>query len=997
MTGRLRIPGRASARTTAATARTAAARMAAAVALAGSILATGAADASAQLRLQSPPDVVVYPRGDVFIQGLDRIHTASGEVLENASILIQGGLIRALGPDLDAPAGVRVVNGVGRTAIPGIVDEHSHTAMIGTNEGSAPIVPEITVLDAVNHLDYGIFRALSGGITTARLMHGSSNPIGGQSAVIKMRWGMDEANQMLVPGAPRAVKFALGENVTRKASQGGGGFSQAQQVLRFPASRQGVEALYVQAFTAAEAYRQVWRDYEANPSAFRGPPRRDLRLQALVDIMEDRILVHAHSYTNDEILMLMRVAERFGFTIDALTHILEGYRVAEELVAHGAAASTFSDWWQYKLEAYDAIPHNASLMAEKGVLTAINSDISWLQTFMNWEIAKPVQYGGASREEALRMLTLNPARILGIEAMVGSLEVGKHGDVVLLTGDPFDSFSRVEKSFIEGVLYFDSEDEAGTRGEVFNALPSQASTRYQAGAGDRPGGAGATTVGRPGAAGSAPEGLEPVNTRAQAVALVGGTIHPVTSAPIEDGVMLLEGGHIQAMGPRGSVTIPAGVRQVDVSGQHLYPGMIDPVTYLGIFEMGAIPQATDRSETGRFNPHVRAIAAYQPHGRAPFVARARGITTVLTAQSGGVIQGMGSVVNLEGDTFERAEIRGEGALMVNLPLPTNPPGGSSTWDVFTDNHGHGRDIVWAGEVFFGGGIHSDAAGEEGWDLYDGNASNMAGGARGTSFVDLTAQQFRGRGGAAQASGSSTPSLDNGQLRELVDYMKRADQYTRGPRTVAQRPDQPFDANVWGGDRVALEAMAPVMRGEIPIFFRADSDWQIRHVFLIADEFPDIRPVIVGGVHAFRVAEELATRQVPVILTRIRSPTPDRDDSYAASFRNAAILHGAGVTISFATDESADVRNLPEHVAVAVSHGLPARVGLEAVTIRAAEMLGLGGRMGSLEPGKRADILVTDGNPLQALTTIETMFIGGIQVDPRDNDHDRAYEKFRQRR
>jgi len=274
---------------------------------------------------------------------------------------------------------------------------------------------------------------------------------------------------------------------------------------------------------------------------------------------------------------------------------------------------------------------------------------------------------------------------------------------------------------------------------------------------------------------------------------------------------------------------------------------------------------------------------------------------------------------------------------------------------------------------------------------------MAGGARGTSFADLTAQQFRGRGGAGQASGSPTPSLDNGQLRELVDYMKRADQYTRGPQTVAQRPDQPFEANVWGGDRVALEAMAPVMRGEIPIFFRADSEWQIRHVFLIADEFPDIRPVIVGGVHAFRVAEELATRQVPVILTRTRSPTPDRDDSYAASFRNATILHEAGVAISFGTDESADVRNLPEHVAVAVSHGLPAHVGLEAVTIRAAEMLGLADRMGSLEPGKRADILVTDGNPLQALTTIETMFIGGVQVDPRDNDHDRAYEKFRQRR
>ncbi len=969
--------------------------LAAAVLAAALVPGATEAQAQAQLRLQLPADSIAYPRGDVFIQGLDRIWTASGEVLENASILIRNGVITAIGPDLEAPSGVRVVNGVGRTAIPGIVDEHSHTAMIGTNEGSAPIVPEVRVLDAVNPGDYGIYRALSGGVTTARLMHGSSNPIGGQSAVIKMRWGMEEAHEMLVPGAPRAVKFALGENVTRKSSQGGGGFG-GQQNLRFPASRQGVEALYVQAFTAAQAYRQVWRDYEADPGAFGAPPRRDLRLEALVDIMEDRILIHAHSYRSDEILMLMRVADRFGFTIDAFTHILEGYRVADELREHGAGASTFSDWWQFKLEAYDAIPHNAALLAERGVLTALNSDISWLQTFMNWEIAKPVQYGGAPQEEALRMLTLNPAIMLGIENMVGSLEVGKHGDVVLLTGDPFDSFSRVEKTFIEGVLYFDSEDEEGTRGEPFLPLPSTAATRYVASDATRvaPSGLGGATSA---AVGTAPEGLPVLNPRAEPVALVGGTIHPVTADPIEDGVLLLEGGRIQAMGPRGSVQIPAGVREVDVSGRHLYPGMIDPVTHLGLFEFGQVSQATDRTETGRFNPHIRALGGYQPHGRAPFVARARGITSTLLVQSSGVIQGMGSVVNLEGDTFERAEILGEAALMVNLPLPTNPPGQSSSWDLFHDHHGHARDIVWAGEALFGG--HLQGGSEEGWDQYDGSAwaSDMAGGPRGLSFVDLSAQQFRGRGGAGQAQGSREPSLSNGQLQELADYLSRALEFAEGGETVAQRPDDPFEANVWGGDRVALEAMAPVMRGEVPVFFRADSDWQIRHVFLLAETFPTIRPVIVGGVHAFRVAEELAEREIPVILTRTRSPSPDRDDSYAASFRNAAILEEAGVLFAFATDESADVRNLPEHVAVAVSHGLPVEAGYEAVTIRAARILGLDDVLGSLEPGKRADILVTDGHPLQALTRIETLFIGGMQVDPRDNHHDREYERFRNRR
>jgi imidazolonepropionase-like amidohydrolase len=621
-------------------------------ALAAGVVALAAAPAAAaQPLLQLPADQITYPRGDLFIQNLDRLYTANGQVLENASILIRGGIIREIGSGLQAPSGVRVVDGTGRSAIPGIVDEHSHTAMIGTNEGSAPIVPEISVLDAVNPDDFGIYRALSGGVTTSRLMHGSSNPIGGQSAVIKMRWGMDEAIQMLIPGAPRAVKFALGENVTRKSSQGGGGFGGGQQTRRFPASRQGVEALYVQAFTAAEAYRDAWRAYEANPRAFAAPPRRDLRLQALVDIMEDRIRIHAHSYRSDEILMLMRVAERFGFRIDNFTHILEGYRIADELREHGAGASTFSDWWQFKLEAYDAIPYNPAILQQRGVLTAINSDISWLQSYMTWEIAKPVQYGGVSREEALRMLTINPAIMIGIDAMVGTLEVGKHGDVVIMTGDPFDSFSRVEKTIIEGVIYFDSEDEVGTRNEVFHPLPATAATRFQA--------ADATRVNLPAAStvtGSAPGGLEPLHARAETVALVGATIHPVSAAPIEDGVILLAGGRIQAMGPRGSVTIPEGVRQMDVSGRQIYPGMMDAMTYLGLFEMGQIPQATDRSETGRFNPHIRALAAYQPHSRAVAVARARGITSVVTAQNSGVIQGMASVVDLEGDTFERAEI-----------------------------------------------------------------------------------------------------------------------------------------------------------------------------------------------------------------------------------------------------------------------------------------------------------------------------------------------------
>jgi imidazolonepropionase-like amidohydrolase len=876
----------------------------------------------AQLELQSPPDLRPYPVGNLFIQELDAIWTAAGHVHENASILIRDGIIEAIGPGIEPPEGVQVLDGRGRTAIPGIVDEHSHIAQVGTNEGTAPIVPEVRVLDALDPTSFGIYQALSGGITTARIMHGSSNPIGGQSAVIKMRWGMEDSRELLVPGAPRAVKFALGENVTRKAAQARGPAS------RFPASRPGVAALYEQAFTAAREYRELWEAYEADPGSFTVPPRRDLRLEALVDIMEDRILVHAHSYRNDEILQLMRVAERFGFTIDNFTHVLEGYRIADELREHGAGASTFSDWWQFKLEAYDAIPYNATLMNERGVLVAVNSDIPWLQSFMKWEIAKPVQYGGASREDALRMLTLNPAVMIGIDDRVGSLEEGKEGDVAILTGDPFDAFSRVEYTVVDGIVYYDSNAEEETRGEMIADFPRLDRDRFAAPDvlgvfnGNEAGSAtGSDQVQAPPVSRVDMGGAEPPNPRAETVALVGATIHPVSGPAIQDGALVLRDGRIQAVGPRGQVEVPSDARQVDVAGRHIYPGMIDPVTHLGLYEFGQVSQATDRTENGDFNPHIRALPAYQPHGRAPFVARARGITSVLTAQTGGMIEAMGSVVDLQGDTWERAEIRGHGALMVNLPVP---------------------------------------------------------------------------GSAAGRDTDADPSLDTGRMDELVAFFTRAREYQEGP-AVSRRADEPFEANIWGGDSVVLDAMLPVMRGEVPVFLRANSRWQIRHALLFLEEFPELDGVVVGGSEAFHLADELARREIPVVLTGTRSPTSSRDESILANMKNAAVLEAAGVRIAFATDESADVRNLPEHAAIAVAHGLPAEAGLAAVTLGAARVLGLSDELGSLEAGKRADLLVTDGNPLQPLTRIETMFIAGVEVDPRDNDHTRAYERFRERR
>lgn len=875
-------------------------------------LFSGTPAAAQEWDVQLPADRGSYPTGDLFISNLEALHTAAGPLLEGVSILIRDGIIEGIGADLTAPEGVRVIDGTGLTAMPGIVDEHSHTAMTSSNEGTAPIVPEVRVLDALTTEDFGIYRALSGGVTTARIMHGSSNPIGGQSAVIKMRWGMDATEQLLLPGAPKFVKFALGENVTRKAAP-------PSANSRFPMSRAGVEAIYVEAFTAAQAYRAEWDRFRENPGAFPVPPRRDLRLEALVDIMEGHIRIHAHSYRADEILMLIRVAERFGFRIDVFTHVMEGYRVATEMAEHGAAGSTFSDWWQYKLEAYESIPHNAAIMHQHGVLTAINSDIPSLQPFMHREIVKPMKYGGVSELEALQMLTLFPARMMYLDDRVGSLEEGKEGDVVLLDGSPFDSFSRVEKTIVDGIVYYDVDDEEGTRGEPVRAVTdivAAPATPRTSTPGDGRGPEVGVSPSANGTNGEAPP--RPPAAQEAATALVGGTVHTVSGGVISDGVVLVRGGTIEAVGTRSEVQIPADAARVDVAGRHVYPGMVDSFTTLGLLEFGAVGQATDIAEIGDYNPHIRALAAVNPYYPSLNVARANGITAVQTAQGGGVVRGTGSVIQLnDGDTFEKVAVAPEASLIVDLP-----------------------------------------SGPEGED-------------------------------------DEEPELDASAMEDLVDLFERAVAYGENPST-SDDPTAPFEANTWGGEAVLLDALQPALRGEVPVFFSVDTAWEIRTLFVFLDAFPAIDPVVLGGREAYRVASGLAARGIPVILTGTLQAPADRDVAVTSGYRNAGLLHEAGVTVSFSTASDADVRNLPYHAALSVGFGLPADAALRGVTLGPAEALGLEDLMGSIEPGKRADLLVTDGSPLQSLTRIERMWVGGLEVDPRANKHDRLWEAFRGR-
>ncbi len=362
-------------------------------------------------------------------------------------ILFVNGKIDKIAPDISVPMGSALtIDGTGRHVTPGLIDCHSHSAASSINEGAQSVTAEVRIRDVINADDINIYRQLGGGLTIANILHGSANPIGGQNAVIKLRWG-SAPDDLIFKNAPQGIKFALGENVKQANWQGTG---------RYPQTRMGVEQVIRDAFRAAQDYRHKHQTYERNTKAQRKrvPPRKNLELEALAEILEGKRLLHCHSYRQDEIWMLTRIAEDFGFTIATFQHVLEGYKVAERLAEHGAGASTFSDWWQYKYEVIDAIPYNGSLMAKNNVLVSFNSDDSELARRMNTEAAKAVKYGGLSEIEALNFVTINPAIQLKIDKWVGSLEEGKDADFVIWDGPPLSIYSKVQETWIDGTRFW---------------------------------------------------------------------------------------------------------------------------------------------------------------------------------------------------------------------------------------------------------------------------------------------------------------------------------------------------------------------------------------------------------------------------------------------------------------------------------------------------------------------------------------------------------------
>ncbi len=810
-----------------------------------------AADYAVELEADRIPKTKT--NGSVFLKNATILTVAEPGTIEGGSIFVRDGKIAALGRSLEAPEGIPVIDVSGLTVMPGIIDCHSHIATEGgLNEATQTITPEVRVRDALTGRDLEIYRATAGGVTTANILHGSANAIGGQNAVIKLKYGRSPQD-LLFPGAPRGVKFALGENPTQANSVGNAG-------KRFPNTRMGVEASIRRAFTEAREYEEALK---------RDPrTRRDLRLDALLGVLHGEILVHCHCYRADEILMILETAKANGFKVATLQHVLEGYRVAPEILASGAGASTFSDWWSYKIEAYEAIPYNAALMQRAGIVTSINSDLPHQIRHLSVEAAKTMKYGDLTEHEALAQLTLNPAKQLGIDKMAGTIEAGKSADLAFFNGHPLSPYSRCVLTLIDGEVVYDKRD-----------VPKHSTPGFQPTKRLR-------------------RNPEPP-PRGDAFIITNATIHPISRPPYV-GSLFIDKGKIVEAEPREAT-------RIDGSGLSIYPGLIDAHTYLGLKEIGSIHGTVDAFEIGSLQPDLKALSAVNPHSELIPVTRMNGITSALTRPSGGLIAGQSALIRLDGWTPGEMALREVVALHVALPEPPEKE------------------------------KEKDKGKEE-----------------------------------------KKPDVDATEkpLRELFQAARRYDPKDPDPR---------------------LEALQPYLRGERPVVFEAGSMRQIRASLKFAEDF-GLKPVISGARDAWKIAPFLAEKKVPVILTGVMEIPHEQHDPADALASSAAVLIKAGVkvAISSAEDFHGGSRNTPYHAAWSAAHGLDRDEALKTVTLYPAEILGVADRVGTLDVGKDADLILTTGDPLEVVTDVVYEFIKGRPV-LLESKHTRLYEKFRQRK
>lgn len=392
-------------------------------------------------------------KGNLLVKN-GTVLTVTRGTLQNTDVLVKDGKISQIGKNIAAPAGYKVIDATGLFVMPGIIDAHSHQGIDAINEATSPVTAEVFTGDALNPFQIGLYRALAGGVTTIHAMHGSANAIGGQCETIKIRYGVKDPEALRMEGAPRTIKFALGENPTRVHGSG-------NSIV--PRTRMGVEFVIREAFSQAKEYSAKWDAYNKAKAqkGFRGaPPEYNLRLETLADIIKGNIIIHCHSYRADEIYMLLNVCKDFGIKKLVFQHVNEGFKVAPELAAYGAMASVFADWWAYKFEVYYSTAYNAAILTRNGVTTSINSDDGELMRHLYHEAAKTQKYGDLTDDEALALITINPAKQLGVDGRIGSLETGKDADIAIFKGHPLSSYTVPMVTVVDGVVRFDRDKDA---------------------------------------------------------------------------------------------------------------------------------------------------------------------------------------------------------------------------------------------------------------------------------------------------------------------------------------------------------------------------------------------------------------------------------------------------------------------------------------------------------------------------------------------------------
>lgn len=850
--------------------------------------------------------------GNVLIKN-GRVLTVTKGILENTDVLILGGKIKEIGKNLKTPPNVQTIDATGRVVMPGIVDGHMHRGTDATNEGSESITAECRIIDVLNPTNRNVWQALAGGETTGMILHGSANCIGGESLVAKMKYNRPPS-EMPFPGAPRMIKFALGENVTRSGqTQQPQGPNAQPAPQRYPRTRMGQQSVFRRAFIEAQAYMKAWEDWEKDKS--KPKPQKDIRLETLADILRGKVWVQCHSYRADEMLMMVRLSQEFGFKIGALQHALEAYKIAPELKEAGIGVSMFVDNWSFKIEGYDAIPYNASICQQAGVNVSINTDGTNGLPNLALDAGKAMRYGGVTEEQALAMLTINPARQLGVDKRVGSIEVGKDGDVVVWDGHPLSPYSRVAYTLIDGEVFFQRRDAFG----VDNApkLPDRLPENKR----------------------TAPVSVP----KAPAYAIVGATVHPVSGPTIENGVVVMRGDNIEAVGGSGT-SIPSDAMRIEGKGMHVYPGLIDAGNSIGLAEISPIGQTIDANELGDFQPDLLASVSMNVQSEHFPVARCGGVLTALTRPGGGTVSGRGSVVNTFGWTTEQMRL-GRDMLVVNFP----GAGGGFNPD------GEEDDCLV--------GDHDTLV-----DHYLQQHNELMGGA--------PPEILQGGGGRGQGGGGNVGALE-AYFQKAADYAKAGTK----------------------GDPL-LDAMVPYITGQLPVVLKVRNETSIRRAIEFGEKF-NLKIILSGAPDAWKVADLLAQKKIPVIInpagkTTLSSNAPiNAFDPYDTTFALPYLLKKAGVLYCFATEDNSGSFLLGIRAGTSVGFGSSVEDILRACTLDAATILGVGDKIGSLDKGKLANVVVADGDIFQTTTNVCAAWVKGKPV-PMTSKFTRLRDQYLER-